>query len=77
MELGIAGSQPIGYVKVSIRAGTFQDEKVAVLPSANGSVPFLVPTKDATGQYSYEIRNEAGKVIGSGVQNFNPLGPDS
>jgi SPOR domain len=77
MELGIAGSQAIGYVKVSIRAGAFQDEKIAVLPSANGSVPFLVPAKDATGQYSYEIRNEAGKVIGSGVQNFNPLGPDS
>lgn len=77
MELGIAGSQAIGYVKVSIRAGTFQDEKIAVLPSANGSVPFLVPAKDATGQYSYEIRNEAGKVIGSGVQNFNPIGPDS
>jgi SPOR domain len=77
MELGIAGSQPIGYVKVSIRAGAFQDEKIAVFPTSNGSVPFLVPAKDATGQYSYEIRNDAGKVIGSGVQSFSPAGPDS
>jgi SPOR domain len=77
MELGISGSQPIGYVKVSIRAGAFQDEKVAVFPTANGSVPFLIPAKDATGQYSYEIRNDAGKVIGSGVQSFSPAGPDS
>jgi sporulation related protein len=77
MELGISGSQTIGYVKVSIRAGAFQDEKIAVFPTANGSVPFLIPAKDAKGQYSYEIRNDAGKVIGSGVQSFIPAGPDS
>jgi SPOR domain len=77
MELEITGAQSIGYVKVSIKAGTFQDEKIAVFPTSNGSVQFLVPAKDATGQYSYEIRNDAGKVIGSGVQSFSPAGPDS
>jgi sporulation related protein len=77
MEVGISGSQAIGYVQVSIRAGAFQDQKIAVFPTSNGSVPFLIPAKDATGQYSYEIRNDAGKVIGKGVQSFSPAGPDS
>jgi sporulation related protein len=77
LEVGLSGSQPIGYVKVSIRAGGFQDEKVAVFPTSNASVPFLVPTNFAKGQYTYEVRNDAGKVIGSGVQNFSPPGPDS
>lgn len=77
MEVGLAGSQPIGYVKVSIKAGGFTDEKVAVFPYANASVPFLIPAKDAKGQYTYEVRNEAGTVIGTGVQNFTPPGPDS
>jgi SPOR domain len=77
MEVGITGQQPIGYVKVSIKAGAFQDEKIAVFPNPDGSVQFLIPAKDATGQYSYEITNDAGKVIGRGVQNFSPAGPDS
>jgi SPOR domain len=77
MEVGISGSQVIGYVQVSIRAGAFQDQKVAVFPTSSGSVPFLIPAKDATGQYSYEIRNDAGKVLGKGVQSFSPVGPDS
>jgi hypothetical protein len=77
MEVAISGSQAIGYVQVSIRAGAFQDQKIAVFPTSNGSVPFLIPAKDARGQYSYEIRNDAGKVIGKGVQSFAPVGPDS
>jgi SPOR domain len=77
MEVGISGSQPIGFVQVSIRAGAFQDQKTAVFPTSNGSVPFLIPAKDATGQYSYEIRNDAGQVIGKGIQSFGPAGPDS
>jgi hypothetical protein len=77
MEVGISGSQPIGFVQVSIRAGAFQDQKTALFQTSNGSVPFLIPAKDATGQYSYEIRNDAGKVIGKGVQSFGPAGPDS
>ena len=77
MEVGLNGQQPIGYVKVSIRAGNFQDEKIAVFPTTNASVPFLIPAKDAKGQYTYEVRNDAGKVIGTGVQNFGAIGPDS
>jgi SPOR domain len=77
MEVGITGQQPIGYVKVSIRAGNFRDEKIAVFPTSDASVPFLIPAKDATGQYTYEIKNDAGKVIGRGVQSFSPAGPDS
>jgi sporulation related protein len=77
LEVALTGSQPIGYVKVSIRAGSFQDEKVAVFPTSNASVPFLVPANVAKGQFSYEVRNDAGKVIGSGVQSFSPPGPDS
>jgi hypothetical protein len=77
MEVGIKGEQPIGYVKVLIRAGNFQDEKIAVFPTANAAVPFLVPANDAKGQYSYEVRNDAGELIGNGTRSFSPVGPDS
>ncbi|MBO0719300.1 MAG: SPOR domain-containing protein [Blastocatellia bacterium] len=78
MEIGLNGQQPIGYVKVSIRSGNFQDEKIAVFPTSNASVPFLIPLNDAKGgQFSYQVINDTGKVIGNGTQNFGPVGPDS
>lgn len=78
MEIGLNGQQPIGYVKVSIRAGGFQDEKIAVFPTSNASVPFLIPLNDANkGPFSYQVVNDAGKVIGNGTENFGPIGPDS
>ncbi len=73
MELDIASPRPLGYIKVSLRSGNYQDERSALMSTPNGRVPFLIPTKDATADFSYEIKDESGNVLSSGGGDFRQL----
>jgi hypothetical protein len=66
LELAISAQNPIKNVTVTLRAGDFQDVRQAFIPTTQGRVPFLVPTKFASGGIYYEIKDEAQRLLYSG-----------
>lgn|GEM_PF-1362264 len=74
VEIEIQSPQPLGTARVRLRAGNYQDEKATVVSTSNGRVPFVIPAKDAAGSFSFEVRNEAGRVLGSGSGDLRILG---
>ena len=74
IELDVAAPQPLSYIKVLLRSGNYQDERYALLSETNGRIPFLIPAKEARGDFSFEIKNETGGVLASGAGDFRQLG---
>ncbi len=74
IELDISASQPLGYVRVSLRAGSYQDDRYALLSTRNGRIPFLIPAAQAKGEFGFEVRNDTGNVLGGGAGDFRQLG---
>jgi SPOR domain len=72
MELDISAPQPLNYIKVSVRSGRYQDERYALLSSTSGRIPFLVPVKQATGEFTFEIKDDSNTVLATGSGNFSP-----
>ncbi len=74
LEFEISAPQPLGYITMIVRAGKYQDERYALVSSNTGRVPFLIPATEANGQFSFEIKDENGRVLASGVNDFRSLG---
>jgi SPOR domain len=76
MELEVNSTQPLNYVKVSLKSGKYQDERLTVLSTNNGRIPFLVPVSAASEDYSYEIKDEKNNVLASGSGFFTNFPKD-
>jgi hypothetical protein len=76
MELDITSSQPLNYVKVSLKSGKYQDERFTVLSTNNGRIPFLVPISAASEEYNYEIKDEKNNILASGSGFFSDFPKD-
>jgi hypothetical protein len=74
MELDISSPRALGYVRVSLRSGNYQDERYALMSTTNGRVPFVIPAKEATANFSFEIKDDSGRVLGNGVGDFRQFG---
>jgi hypothetical protein len=74
MELDLSAPAPLSYITVTLRAGDFQDTRQALMSTAQGRVPFLIPAKHASEGFFYEIKNEALQVLASGNGDFRSLG---
>ncbi|MDX2034350.1 MAG: SPOR domain-containing protein [Blastocatellia bacterium] len=74
LEFDIAASRPLNYVVITLRAGQYQDTRQALMTTPQGRVPFLVPVASAAGGFTYELKDEAGAVLATGVGDFRRLG---
>ncbi len=72
MELDITAPQPLNYIKVSVRSGRYQDERYAMVSSTSGRIPFLVPAKQAGGEFTFEVKDDSNTVLASGSGSFPP-----
>ncbi|MFN0084528.1 MAG: SPOR domain-containing protein [Blastocatellia bacterium] len=73
LEFDIAASRPLNYVVITLRASQYQDTRQALMTTPQGRVPFLVPVASATASFSYELKDEAGAVLATGVGDFRRL----
>lgn len=73
LELDIGASQPINYLKIVLRAGDYQSEKIAVLTGKRGRVPFLIPARDALSLFSYQIVDDLGRSLANGTADFRTV----
>jgi hypothetical protein len=74
MEFELSAPAPLSYITVTLRAGDFQDTRQALMSTAQGRVPFMIPVKHASEGFFYEIKNEALQVLASGNGDFRSLG---
>lgn len=74
LEFDIAASRPLNYVVITLRAGQYQDTRQALMTTPQGRVPFLVPVASAAAAFTYELKDEAGGVLATGVGDFRRLG---
>jgi hypothetical protein len=74
IELDISSPRALGYVRVSLRSGNYRDERYALMSTPNGRVPFLIPTKEATANFNFQVQDEAGRVLSTGVGDFRQFG---
>src|SRR5262249_44682615 len=70
VEFDIMSSRPLNYIVVTIRSGDYQDTRQALMSTTSGRVPFLVPAGSAKGTFSYEVKDDTGKVLASGSGDF-------
>jgi len=73
LELEISAQSPLKNIIVTMRAGDFQDVRQAYIPTSQGRVPFLVPTKFATSGIYYEVKDEAQHVLANGNSSLRSL----
>ena len=73
LELDITTSQPINYIKIVLKAGDYQSEKIAMLTGKLGRVPFLIPARDAVGPFSYQIVDDLGRSLANGLADFRTI----
>jgi hypothetical protein len=73
LELEISAQNPLKNIIVTMRAGDFQDVRQAYIPTSQGRVPFLVPTKFATSGIYYEVKDEAQRVLANGNSSLRSL----
>jgi hypothetical protein len=73
MEFDIAASRPLNYIAITMRAGDYQDTRQALMTTPQGRVPFLVPAANTSGPFTYEVKDERGAVLASGVGDFRRL----
>ncbi len=74
MEFELSAPAPLSYITVTLRAGDFQDTRQALMSTAQGRVPFMVPVKHTSEGFFYEIKNESLQVLASGNGDFRSLG---
>ncbi|MGH9835137.1 MAG: SPOR domain-containing protein [Blastocatellia bacterium] len=74
MEFELSAPTPLSYITVTLRAGDFQDTRQALMSTAQGRVPFMVPVKHTSEGFFYEIKNESLQVLASGNGDFRSLG---
>lgn len=71
LEFEISSSKPLNYVVVSVRAGSYQDSRQALMSTPQGRVPFMIPISQSNGAYSFEVKNESGSTLASGAGEFS------
>lgn len=74
MEFDISAPRQLNYISVTMLAGDYRDTRQALMSTPHGRVPFLVPAAQANGTFSYEIRDESGRVLSTGGGDFRQLG---
>ena len=74
MEFELSAPAPLSYITMTLRAGDFQDTRQALMSTAQGRVPFMIPVKHTSEGFFYEIKNEALQVLASGNGDFRSLG---
>jgi hypothetical protein len=75
MEMNIAAAKAPGYVKVSLEAGDYRDEKSWMMSSLNERVPFLIPASVARGPYTVKMMDQSGRVLATSSGSFLQLDP--
>jgi hypothetical protein len=73
MEFDISAPAPLNYIVVTVRAGEYQDTRQALMSTPVGRVPFLIPINNTSAGFSYEIKDEAQRVLASGNGDFRSL----
>jgi hypothetical protein len=73
LEFDIQASAPLNYISVTLRAGSFQDTRQALMSTPQGRVPFLVPMEHASAGFYYEVKDEAQRVLANGNGDFRRL----
>ena len=73
LEFDISAPSPLSYIVVTLRAGDFQDTRQALMSTSQGRVPFLVPAEHASAGFSYEVKDEAQRVLASGSGDFRRI----
>lgn len=74
IEFDIAAPRPLSYISLTLLSGDYRDVRQALMSTPHGRVPFLVPAAQAAGAFSYEIKDEAGRVLVNGAGDFRQLG---
>ncbi len=73
LEFELLSQSPLGYVVVTLRAGDFQDVRQALVSTPQGRVPFLVPSEHTKGAFSFDVRDDAQRVLASGSGDFRSI----
>jgi hypothetical protein len=70
LEFEIQAPTPLGLISVAMQTTSTTDFKQAIMTTKLGRIPFLVPTADTNGSFSFELKDESGRVLASGQKSF-------
>ena len=70
LEFEIQAPAPLGMISVAMQTVSTTDFKQAIMTTKLGRIPFLVPLSDTNGSFSFELKDESGRVLASGQKSF-------
>ncbi len=70
LEFEIQAPAPLGLISVAMQTASTTDFKQAIMTTKLGRIPFLVPMADTSGSFSFELKDESGRVLASGQKSF-------
>ncbi len=70
LEFEIQAPTPLGLISVAMQTVSTTDFKQAIMTTKLGRIPFLVPMSDTNGSFSFELKDESGRVLASGQKSF-------
>jgi hypothetical protein len=73
IEFEITSQRPLGFVALTLKASGVVDVKQAMLTTTQGRIPFLVPVRAAETSFSYELRDDNGRILASGEDDLRRL----
>jgi len=73
VEFEITSQRPLGFVALTLKASGVVDVKQAMLTTTQGRIPFLVPVRAAETSFSYELRDDNGRILASGEDDLRRL----
>lgn len=73
VEFDISAPTPLNYIVVTLRAGSFQDVRQALMSTPHGRVPFLIPIEHTSSGFYFEVKDEAQRLLASGSGDFRRM----